>query len=244
PGLDPCAAIQVHVDLDAGQSTEVHFFLGQEEDEASARSTVKRLRQPGALSQAWRATQDYWEDTLGSVRIRTPDARLDRLSNGWLLYQTIVSRFFGRTAFYQSSGAFGFRDQLQDCLAFLHTDPSLTRQQILLAARHQFTEGDVLHWWHPPSSAGVRTRCSDDLLWLVYVTAEYVHATGDADILQERVPFLTGPSLEEHEHVRYARFAVGPDETLLEHCRRAWSKGFTCGSHGLPLIGDGDWNDG
>jgi cyclic beta-1,2-glucan synthetase len=169
---------------------------------------------------------------------------LDRLCNGWLPYQALASRFFGRTGFYQSSGAFGFRDQLQDSLACLHFEPGLTRRQLLEAAAHQFVEGDVLHWWHPPAGAGVRTRCSDDLLWLVYVTAEYVAATGDLDVLRERIPFLSGERLTPSEHVRYGRFAATDTATLLEHCRRAWSAGFTEGPHRLPLIGGGDWNDG
>ncbi len=244
PGLDPCAALQVHLDLGPGEETELSFFLGQAEDRERALELVRRMRRPGAVEQAWQANRAFWDRLLGGVRVRTPDPALDRLCNRWLLYQSLASRFFGRTALYQSSGAFGFRDQLQDAMAFVHADPALTRQHLLEAAAHQFVEGDVLHWWHPPGGAGVRTRCSDDLLWLVYATAEYVAATGDLDILQESVPFLAGAPLAPGEDSHYDRFSPAPGATLLEHCRRALSRGFTAGPHGLPLIGDGDWNDG
>jgi cyclic beta-1,2-glucan synthetase len=244
PGLDPCAALQVHVDLGPGEETELSFFLGQAEDRARALEIVRRLRVPGAVEEAWRSCRAFWDRLLGAVRVRTPDADLDRLCNRWLLYQSLASRFLGRTAFYQSSGAFGFRDQLQDVLAFVHCEPALTRRHLLEAAAHQFVEGDVLHWWHPPGGAGVRTRCSDDLLWLVYATAEYVAATGDVHVLHERVPFLAGEPLGPGEDVRFGRFAPAEEATLLEHCQRALSRGFTAGPHGLPLIGDGDWNDG
>ncbi len=244
PGLDPCAALQVHVDLGAGEETELSFFLGQAEDRERALDLIRGLRAPRAVEQAWQSCRAYWDRLLGAVRVHTPDAALDRLCNRWLIYQSLASRFFGRTALYQSSGAFGFRDQLQDALAFVHSDTTLTRRHLLEAAAHQFALGDVLHWWHPPSGAGVRTRCSDDLLWLVYTTAEYVAATADVGVLSERVPFLAGDPLEKGEDVRYGRFAPGEEATLLEHCRRALSRGFTTGAHGLPLIGDGDWNDG
>ena len=244
PGLDPCAALQVHVELGPEEETEVSFFLGQAEDREQALELVRRMRAPGAVERAWQSCRSFWDRLLGAVRVQTPDAALDRLCNRWLLYQSLASRFFGRTAFYQSSGAFGFRDQLQDALAFVHCEPALTRRHLLESASRQFVEGDVLHWWHPPSGAGVRTRCSDDLLWLVYATAEYIAATGDVEVLHERIPFLSGEPLAQGEDAHYGRFASSEEATLLEHCQRALSRGFTAGPHGLPLIGDGDWNDG
>jgi cyclic beta-1,2-glucan synthetase len=245
PGLDPCAAVQVHIELGPGEETEVSFFLGQVDDREAALETVRRYRKPGEVERAWQECQTYWDEKLTTVTVDTPDADLNRLCNRWLLYQSLSSRFFGRTAYYQSSGAYGFRDQLQDGLAFVHCDPSLTRAHILKSAAHQFTQGDVLHWWHPPGDAGVRTRCSDDLLWLVYVTAEYVEATGDVDILDEEVPFLAGEALGPTEETRYGRFGqASSDGTLLEHCRRAVARASTSGPHGIPLIGHGDWNDG
>ncbi|HUF75193.1 MAG TPA: protein ndvB, partial [Longimicrobiales bacterium] len=244
PGLDPCGALQVHIDLEPGASTEVAFFVGQAADKEGALDVVRRLRRPGGVAEAWASCRAYWDDLLGGVRFETPDAVLDQIANRWLPYQTISSRFFGRTGFYQSSGAYGFRDQLQDSLLLLHCAPALARRHILESAAHQFEKGDVLHWWHPPSGAGVRTRCSDDLLWLVYVTYEYVRATGDSDVLLERVPFLVGAPLSAAEHSRFATYAPGESASLLEHCRRALTHGFTEGPHGLPLIGHGDWNDG
>ena len=162
---------------------------------------------------------------------------MDLLINRWLPYQVLTCRIWGRTAFYQSGGAYGYRDQLQDVLAFAYIKPEITRQHILKAARHQFEEGDVLHWGHPPADRGVRTRITDNLLWLPYVTAHYIKITGDRSILDEQVPFLSAEPLKDGEHDRYGEFPSGITNTLYEHCCRALSKGTTEGEHGLPLIG-------
>ncbi|HEY8040702.1 MAG TPA: glucoamylase family protein [Polyangiaceae bacterium] len=244
-GVDPCAALQVHVDLAAGESVETHFILGQGRDREEALSLVDRYRDRAVVDGAWEATGAFWDGLLGSVRVKTPDAGMDLMLNRWLLYQTVSARLFGRTGFYQSSGAFGFRDQLQDVLALLHAAPERARAHILEAASHQFEEGDVLHWWHPPSGRGVRTRCSDDMAWLPFVVAEYVLATGDTAILSESAPFLSAEPLRGDERDRYAEFSTSKQRgSLLEHCRRALERAGTEGRHGLPLMGDGDWNDG
>jgi cyclic beta-1,2-glucan synthetase len=244
-GVDPCAALQVHLELEPGDEIETHFVLGQAPDRATALELVRRFRDRGVIDASWRALGAFWDGVTGGVRVATPDPAMDLMLNRWLLYQSVAARLFGRAGFYQSSGAFGFRDQLQDVMALFHAAPERARAHILQAASHQFEEGDVLHWWHPPSGRGVRTRCSDDLAWLPFVTAEYVLATGDAAILSEQVSFLAAEQLARGEHDRYASFEAAPrGASLLEHCRRALDRAATSGSHGLPLMGDGDWNDG
>ena len=244
-GSDPCAAFQVHLDLAEGGSEEIVFILGQGADHATAQALVQRFQDPTQVQQAWQATLQTWDDILGAVQVQTPDPAMNLLLNRWLLYQTLSCRLWGRAALYQSSGAFGFRDQLQDVMALLHTRPDLARAQILEAARHQFEAGDVLHWWHPPTGRGVRTRISDDLLWLPFVTAHYISTTGDIAILEEPVPFLQGAPLRAEEEERYAYYSPTAESvTLYEHCRRALTRGHTQGRHGLPLMGGGDWNDG
>jgi cyclic beta-1,2-glucan glucanotransferase len=244
-GLDPCGALQVHLDLAAGATADVHFMLGQAAGRDEALGLVTKYRDRATVEAAWTDLGRHWDALLGAVTVRTPDPALDVMLNRWLLYQVLAGRFWGRTGYYQSSGAFGFRDQLQDVAALVHCAPAICRDHILEAARHQFDAGDVLHWWHPPADAGVRTRCSDDLLWLPFITAHYVEATGDETILSEEIPFLTGAPLEPGEAERYARFERGEGRaTLYRHGLAAIERGSTAGAHGLPLFGGGDWNDG
>jgi cyclic beta-1,2-glucan synthetase len=210
-GADPCAALQVHLELAPGEELETHFVLGQSANREEALKLVERFRESDVVEAAWSGLRAYWDRILGNIRVKTPELSMDLMLNRWLIYQVLSSRVFGRTGFYQSSGAFGFRDQLQDVMALLHAAPEVARAQILSAAERQFEEGDVLHWWHPPSGRGVRTRCSDDMAWLPYVTAEYVTATGDMSVLEEQVPFLQGAPLKVDEHNRYAEYeASGP----------------------------------
>lgn len=244
-GLDPCAAMQLHLDLSPGEADEIYFLMGEGADRAEANRLIEQYGDVEQVEAAWQAATGFWENLLGAVTVQTPDVAMNFLLNRWLLYQDLSCRIWGRSAFYQSSGAFGFRDQLQDVMAVLHVMPEVAREQILRAARHQFEAGDVLHWWHPPSGRGVRTRISDDLLWLPFVTAHYVSVTGDESILRERQPFLRGTLLEPGEEERYGHYeTTGEDYTLYEHCRRALQKGATAGRHNLPLMGGGDWNDG
>ncbi|TET84137.1 MAG: hypothetical protein E3J37_04210, partial [Anaerolineales bacterium] len=244
-GLDPCAAMQVHIELDPGETKEIFFLLGEGADRQIALQMIKQYQDPSQVEAAWELLHGFWDGLLGTVTVQTPDPAMNVLMNRWLLYQTLSCRLWGRTALYQSGGAFGYRDQLQDVMALVYTEPDAVRDHILQAARHQFRSGDVLHWWHPPSGHGVRTRCSDDLLWLPFVTAHYVATTGDKSILSEKVPFLKGDPLEPGEEERYGHYETSAEvHTLYEHCCRALNKGSTSGSHGLPLIGSGDWNDG
>jgi cyclic beta-1,2-glucan synthetase len=245
PGLDPCAAVQVHVELEPGEAKEIFFVLGQGENRDAAVELIKRVRDPEAVAAAWEETRDRWESILGTVTVDTPDAAMDRVLNGWLLYQALSCRVWGRSALYQSGGAYGFRDQLQDVMSLLHAAPEIAREHILRSCRHQFEAGDVLHWWHPPSGRGVRTRISDDLVWLPFVTAEYVETTGDAVILDEELPFRRGEPLAPDEQERYGHYELTEETaSVYEHCLRALDEASTAGRHGLPLIGAGDWNDG
>ena len=245
PGDDPCAAIQVLMDLNPGESDEIVFLLGQAEDRDAALETVQEYRSIEACDQAWEDLSALWDDILGAVSVQTPEPSMDLLLNRWLMYQSLSSRIWGRSGLYQSSGAYGFRDQLQDVMSLMHTRPDLARDQILRAARHQFEEGDVLHWWHPPSGRGIRTRISDNLLWLPLVTTHYIEISGDMDILDEEMPFLKGDPLQDDEEDRYGQYESTEEVySLFEHCRRAVERGATKGEHGLPLMGGGDWNDG
>lgn len=244
-GLDPCAALQVLVELAPGATWQCSVLLGEASDEAAANALVDAYRRPGAVDEAIDGARAMWARVLGAVQVRTPAAGLDAVLNGWLLYQVLSCRVWGRSAFYQSGGAFGFRDQLQDAAALVHARPDLTRAQILLHAAHQFPEGDVLHWWHPPTSRGTRTRFSDDLLWLPFVACIYAGITGDWNIFDTRAGFVTAPALAPGEDEAYLRPEVAAEsDDVYGHCCRAIDRSLTAGAHGLPLMGTGDWNDG
>lgn len=243
--LDPCAALHVKFDLLSGGEKEIIFQIGNGKNTQEAISTLQKFINRDAVIQSLEEVKEYWQNIVSTVQVTTPDRSLNVLANGWLVYQTIACRMFARSGFYQSGGAFGFRDQLQDVLALLHTQPAMAREQILLSASRQFTEGDVQHWWHPPEGRGVRTRCSDDLLWLPFAVYRYITATGDWDILQTQVGFLESRTLYEGEDSLYdLPVALNATGSLYEHCVRAIKHSQRYGEHGLPLIGAGDWNDG
>lgn len=245
PGVDPCAVLQLHVDLPPQGEESVHFLLGQGADRQDALRLIQHYQAAEQVEQTWNQVQQTWDAILGTVTVETPDAAMNLLLNRWLLYQALACRIWGRSALYQSSGAYGFRDQLQDVMALIYARPDLTREHIVRSAHYQFEAGDVLHWWHPPSGRGVRTRITDDLAWLPYVTAHYVAATGDVSVLNEEAPFLHGAALSEAEEERYAAYETTTERfTIYEHCRRALKRAITAGAHGIPLMGAGDWNDG
>ncbi len=244
-GMDPCAALQTHINFNANEKKTVTFILGQGSDESEAKHLAEKFSKKENFKTSWDKAKKAWESRLSSLQVTTPEPSLDMMINRWLPYQTLSSRIWGRSGFFQSSGAYGYRDQLQDVVSILAIKPEESKAHILRAARHQFEEGDVLHWWQPPSGRGVRTRITDDLLWLVYVTYEYVTKTGDASILEEKVPFLVGDPLEDEEEQRYELYGTSEDDySIFEHCQRALEYGDTEGPRGLPRIGSGDWNDG
>jgi cyclic beta-1,2-glucan synthetase len=243
-GLDPCGVLRTTVELPADGIVEIAFLLGEAASTEDARILIRRYRSAD-LDAVQAAVGRYWQDVLGAVQVKTPDRSMDIMLNGWLLYQTLACRVWARSAFYQASGAYGFRDQLQDGMALTTTRPGMVREHLLRAAARQFVEGDVQHWWLPHSGQGVRTRISDDRAWLAYTVAHYVGATGDASILEEVVPFLEGQRLVVGEHDSFFQPTVSDETaTLFEHCARGIDQSLALGGHGLPLIGTGDWNDG
>ncbi len=243
-GLDPCAALQSPIELRAGATAEILFFLGEAESREQARDLLRQYREKD-LDQVLHDVTTHWDEICGGVQIVTPDRAMDLLFNRWLLYQTLSCRVWARAGFYQLSGAYGFRDQLQDVMALMTARREIAREQLLRVASRQFSAGDVQHWWHPPSGRGVRTRISDDRLWLPYVTIQYIEATGDAGVLNELVPFLDGDELAEGQSESYFQPNQSAERApLFEHCARALDCSLGVGSHNLPLMGTGDWNDG
>jgi len=245
-GLDPCAAIQTIFDLAPGQERELVFTLGLSDlRHANTAALILRHRGAAAARATLESVKDYWSRTLGAIQVATPEPALDVLANGWLLYQTLACRMWARSGYYQSGGAFGFRDQLQDSMALVHSEPALVRGHLLLCAAHQFVEGDVQHWWHPPTDRGVRTHCSDDYLWLPLAVHRYVTVTGDVSVLDETVHFLEGRAVGAEEDSYYDLPQRSADSaSLYQHCVRAIRHGSRFGAHGLSLIGSCDWNDG
>ncbi len=244
-GLDPCGAVQVAFDLASGAERETRFRLGAGKNRQEVQGLIRRSRETGSARRALEAVWEYWNRTLGAISLDTPDSSVNIMGNGWLLYQTLSCRMWGRTGFYQSGGAYGFRDQLQDSMALVHSEPSMVREHLLRAAARQFREGDVQHWWHPPTGRGVRTQFSDDFLWLPYVVCHYVTSVGDTGVLEEDIPFLESRLLQAEEESLYELPNVSAESaSLYDHCVRAIEHALRFGEHGLPLIGCGDWNDG
>ncbi|MDR7811193.1 GH36-type glycosyl hydrolase domain-containing protein [Lacrimispora sp.] len=241
---DPCGAIQVSVAIQPQESKTVLFGLGQSTSLEEIYKIRNKYRETAASEKELERVRAYWDGLLGTVKVKTKDRAVDILVNGWLLYQTVSCRIQARAGFYQCGGAYGYRDQLQDTLSLLFADSSILRRQILIACSRQFEEGDVQHWWHPPMGIGVRTRITDDLLWLPYCTAAYIRSTGDTTILKEQVPYIKGPLLKEGEHDMMFTPEISQSfESVYEHCKKAIGR-TNFGEHGLPLMGGGDWNDG
>ncbi len=244
-GSQPCAALHTVLTVAPGETREVGFLLGEVTQEEALLPLLDRYRRPDAAAQALRDVKSFWQDTVGAIHLTSPVPEIDLMVNGWLPYQNLSCRLWGRTAFYQSGGAYGFRDQLQDAASLIYLRPDLTRQQILTNAAHQFVEGDVLHWWHPPLSKGMRTRFADDLLWLPLLAAYYVRVTGDTGVLQEQAGFMEAEHLDAGEDERYLVPRHSSEQAdIYEHCCRAIDRSLAVGAHGLPLFGCGDWNDG
>jgi N,N'-diacetylchitobiose phosphorylase len=244
-GLDPCLAFALPIEIAPGETVERFLLLGEAESGERARDLVTSYQEPGVANASLEEMRAFWRDLLTRVQVETPSPAIDLVVNGWLPYQNLCCRIWGRTAFYQSGGAYGFRDQLQDSSALVYLTPELTRRQIVLHASHQFVEGDVLHWWHPPLSKGMRTRFADDLLWLPYITNFYVQSTGDASVLDEPARFVTARPLEPGEDEAFlVPEDAGTSASVYEHCCLALDRSLTKGAHGLPLMGVGDWNDG
>jgi cyclic beta-1,2-glucan synthetase len=243
-GMDPCASLQTSFELANGARTQVRVLLGEADGATAVADLIRRGRTADHEAQL-RAVASHWDDIQGTVAVRTPDRSMDIMLNGWLTYQTLACRLWARTAFYQAGGAYGFRDQLQDVIALMTAKPELAREHLLRAAAHQFAEGDVQHWWHPPSGRGVRTRISDDRLWLPYAVDRYLAITGDTAILDESVPYLAGPALRPDQTDAYFQPEHSDESaSLFDHCAVALDRSLAVGIHGLPLIGSGDWNDG
>ena len=237
--------MQVAFNLAEGEERETSFRLGVGRSAADVQTLIRRFRRADASRTALEGVWAYWNRTLGAVNVDTPDPAVNVMANGWLLYQTLSCRLWGRTGFYQSGGAYGFRDQLQDVMALVHAEPALTREHLLRAAARQFREGDVQHWWHPPSGRGVRTHFSDDYLWLPYVTCRYVRCVADTGVLDEKISFLEARPVKPEEESYYDLPNRSEESaTLYQHCVRAIERGLKFGAHGLPLMGCGDWNDG
>ena len=244
-GFDPCAAIQTQVTLGDRQERIIVLTIGAGTGEDDTRSLVQRFRGEANAQKSLEGVWHYWSQTLGVVFVETPDPAVNYLTNGWLLYQTLACRMWARTGFYQSGGAYGFRDQLQDAMALVHAEPGLLREHLLRACSRQFREGDVQHWWHPPAGRGVRTHFSDDFLWLPVALCRYVQMTGDTGVLEERVPFLSSRALHLNEEANYDLPTISDDVgSVYDHAVRAIDNGLRFGVHGLPLMGCGDWNDG
>ncbi|ARO87638.1 cyclic beta 1-2 glucan synthetase [Nitrosospira lacus] len=243
--LDPCGAIQIPFELLDGQSREISFCLGAGLDADDAIKLAQRFRGAAVAREVLGSVHRYWGRTLGTIQVETPDPSVNVMINGWLVYQVLACRLWGRSGYYQSGGAFGFRDQLQDVMSLVHAEPALVREHLLRSSSRQFIEGDVQHWWHPPGGRGVRTRCSDDYLWLPLAVCRYIAATGDIDVLDESMPFLEGRQVGADEE-SYYDLPVRSEQVanLYEHCVRAIVHGLRFGEHGLPLMGSGDWNDG
>jgi cyclic beta-1,2-glucan synthetase len=245
-GLDSCGALQTVFTLAPGEEREIVFRLGVVNTvQEDVSSFIRTWRGIAAAQTALQKVHGHWQEALGRIQVETPDKSIDVLVNGWLVYQTMACRLWARSGYYQSGGAYGFRDQLQDAMGLAALRPDLLREQILLHASRQFVEGDVMHWWHPPAGRGVRTRCSDDYLWLPLAVCHYVSVTGDESLLDQKRPFIEGRLLNEHEEAYYdLPTQSGQEATIYEHCVRAISHGLSFGAHGLPLIGSCDWNDG
>jgi cyclic beta-1,2-glucan synthetase len=243
-GLDPCAALQTHVELEPGAQIDIVFALGDADSSTQARTLVEKYRAID-LDAVMREVRAHWDEMLDNVQVRTPDRAMDVMLNDWLLYQTLACRLWARTAYYQASGAYGFRDQLQDVMALCVARPDIAREHLLRASTRQFAEGDVQHWWLPPNGQGLRTRMTDDRVWLPFVAAHYVEVTADATVLDDAVPFIEGDALKDGQTEAFFTPRVARDEaSLYEHCARALDVSLSLGTHGLPLMGTGDWNDG
>lgn len=244
-GENSCIAMEIEVELEAYANKEIVLFLGEEENVLVAKDMAYKYSKISNAREELNSVKRFWYELLTRIQVKTPLESMNIMLNGWAIYQTIVSRLWARTGYYQSGGAIGFRDQLQDTLGVKYIDSELMKNQIIMQASHQFIEGDVEHWWHEETEKGIRTRFSDDLLWLCYVTAEYIEYTGDSDILNIETPYLEGAPLEENVDERYEYYPHSEVKgTIYEHCIKAIEKSLNFGENGLPKIGSGDWNDG